>query len=88
MTRTPYHEIREVTWLDSKGGPGWTGIEELSVQAKPMSCVSVGYVLFETHEYVTLVQSFDTQAATNADNYIAIPKFAVLSSRTLRKARS
>ncbi len=51
-----------------------------------MECISVGYVLFETETYVALVQSFDTQAATHADNYISIPKFAVTKSRTLRKA--
>ena len=79
-------EIRYIEWLDSLSGTGWTS--EANVLAEVVSrCYSAGFVLKETNDAITLVQSIDPEGK-NVDNYLVIPKFAIVHEATVRKARA
>jgi hypothetical protein len=85
-------EVRCVEWIDSAGGTRWMQLSEI-VGNGPDRCFSVGYVLRETDDQLTLLQSLaphdDHQDyGQSGDNYIVIPKFAITKSRTLRKAKA
>ena len=80
-------EIRRVEWIDSTGRGSWTTLKELRA-IRPDLIISIGFVLCEDEDYLTLVQSYsmrdETQNADDVgDNSICIPKFAISNSHTL-----
>lgn len=78
-------EVRYVRWVDSNGGEGWHSLDRLRAY-KPCVIHSVGFVLSEDAEHVSLLQSFDVKdepANTNGDNWISIPKVAVLDMQSI-----
>lgn len=83
-------EIRYVEWLDSAGLSRWTPIKELQRRSLVSRCLSVGFVLKEDDDQVTLLQSLDPGQLEgdddNGDNTITIPKIAITASTILREA--
>ena len=79
-------EIRLVTWLDSSGTGRWTSLTELRSE-RPRRITSVGFVLCESEDHVTLMQShdppIDDDHLANGDNTITIPRFAIVESETV-----
>jgi hypothetical protein len=78
-------EMRYVEWRDSLASHGWEPIEEART-LRPMDIKTVGFVIDEDDDYVTIAQSYDerkTHGRPHADNIICIPKFAITQSQTL-----
>lgn len=78
-------EVRYIRWIDSNGGEGWTNLSRLRTH-RPCVIHSVGFVMSEDEEHVSLLQSFDVKddpAQVNGDNWIAIPKVAVLDTQVI-----
>lgn len=74
------NEIRHVKWIDSSCASGWHPKEE-SIGTTPANCVTIGFLLEETDDYVSLYMSDDGQG--NIDNCLTIPKFAVTEMVTI-----
>lgn len=81
-------EVRYIEWIDSAGRGSWHDLA-VAVKAKLDPIGSVGFVVAETDEHVTIIQSFtnrDEVVDDLADNSISIPKVAIRDSRTIIKA--
>jgi hypothetical protein len=76
-------EIRLVTWVDSASQTGWESDSEYRTLV-PAVCVTVGFVMGETAEYLLLGLSLDD--GTTMNGAISIPKVAIRRSTTLRKS--
>lgn len=73
-----------VTWVDSMASYGWDSVEDKIDKAKSpdqLMCASVGYLLHEDDNGVSLVQSFS--AGGQAHSLITIPKASVRSVEKL-----
>ena len=79
-------EVRYVEWVDSLGSHGWDSLKEAR-EMRPMAIKSVGFVIAEDADYVTLLQSYDERASgePQGDHVTSIPTAAITKSRTLRK---
>lgn len=76
--------MRLITWLDASGGTGsWEHIENFQEKG-PIHCQSVGFVVHETDEYVTIVQNLDGEEETKACHHMVIPQMYVKKSRVLK----
>lgn len=77
-------EVRYVAWVDSLGSSGWEPMADAR-DARPMRIFTVGFVLDEGDDYVTILQSYDERKTgrPHCDNYICIPKVAITEMRTL-----
>ena len=63
-----------VTWIDSIGSSGWRTIDEIPLESE--ICTSIGWLIRETKETITLVGSKSLQ--TNSFNgVLTIPKIAI-----------
>lgn len=72
--------VHVIDWHDSNGGHQWSALDWIAEHVVPDVVVSVGFLLVETAEYVTIVQSLDTQlppGEAHADNFLSIPKSAI-----------
>lgn len=79
-----------VEWFDAKGDTGWRTVAE-SVNERLAQVFSSGFVLEETDEYITIVQSISAdESAAMVDNRIVIPKVNIVSVKQLiiKKQRS
>lgn len=79
-------KLRYVRWIDSNGGSGWTPLTTLA-WFSPVEIHSIGWLLKEDGESLTLVQSYDArpEGKPNGDNFVNIPMSAVIEVRKLRK---
>lgn len=78
-------EIRYVEWVDSSGRGHWHAMKEAR-DLVPDRCTTVGFVLTESDDYLTLIQSFTNRKEEDdnqADNAISIPKVAITKMETL-----
>lgn len=75
-------EIRLIEWLDSAHNEGWVSKKDDTLRPDPI--VSVGFVVQETKEFVTIAQG---EGSDTYSDKTCIPKFAVTKMTTLRKAR-
>lgn len=77
-------EVRYIEWIDSMGGSGWEPLEETR-KLRPMKAMTVGFVVEEGDDFVTILQSFDERENGRhyGDNHICIPKFAITKSLRL-----
>jgi hypothetical protein len=67
MARPP---IIAVEWIDAVSNSGWEPIDK---QEPPHTCTTVGFLVFENQEYLTIAATFgEPPAETN--NRISIPK--------------
>lgn len=73
-----------VEWVDSAGQDGWVDRQTALSGSIPSRVRSVGIVLHEDDESITLVTGEDT-THDNVDNPITIPKVAVTRRHGLRR---
>ena len=52
------HELVEIAWQDAQIIRGWQDLDEIR-DFRPANIVSVGFLIKNTPEYVTIMQSFD-----------------------------
>ncbi len=81
------HQIVEVLWLDSNSHEGWTEMETILVGDK-LECLSVGYLLKKTRDYITLGPSLsltdhNETGIRQVSGDITIPRNAIISYRIL-----
>lgn len=72
--------MRFVEWRDSSGTGGWQSLKTLE-EYEPDLCHTVGFVLRETDDFVTLIQSYTNRKQgeeNSGDNVIVIPRFAIV----------
>ena len=76
----PLPRVELIEWRDSASLDGW-GHEEIS---GPMPCVTAGFLLRETDDYVVLVQSLALILNGEMDQQFAIPKSCITRRRRLK----
>ena len=79
-------KIVEVTWIDCSGRDGWQSKEQANIV--PHTIRTVGYVMEDTDDYLSLVESLvdplkDRQINTHGCA-LAIPKSAIRKRRNLK----
>ena len=82
-------EVRYVQWIDSMGAHGWELLEEIKTN-RPLLIHTVGFVVDEGEDYVTILQSYDERASgkPQGDHAISIPRSAIQSQRRLDEVPS
>lgn len=82
-------EMRYVEWVDSASGTRWDLTTEIAKE--PVRVIrSVGFVLLDVDDHITLVQSEDPPSVesdlgrSNASNWIVIPRVAITRMENLR----
>jgi hypothetical protein len=79
-----------VDWLDShsQAGGGWHPLDEVTENAKPVYCRSVGWLVSEDNGMKVLVPHMSGERNENVEVYgkgeIAIPKQAIIKLSVLR----
>ena len=77
-----------VEWIDSSGSSGWQLLEDAAA-IEPDRCTSVGFVIAETTDRLTLLQSLTNRKGTkvkdHGDHVLTIPKSAIRKTVVLRK---
>lgn len=78
-------EVRYIEWLDSCAQSFWSD-EKLAKDLRPDHCSTVGFVVNETDEFVTVIQSFTNRDGEQdqAGHTLCIPKFAITSWNALK----
>ncbi len=74
----PLTELRLIEWMDSVATGGWHS--PIEPPRSPWPCRSIGWVLEDTDEYVTLVQTTTAEHWTDA---MSIPQGAIQRQWTL-----
>lgn len=69
-------DVVYLEWVDSSGQDGWVKKQQALDTSTPSQCRTVGFVLCEDDESVTLMSTVDDSHG-NVDNPLTIPKFAV-----------
>lgn len=86
----PNLPIVEVEWIDSTmlGSGGWVKLDRNDLlDADDVMYFSVGYVLKEDDDLLTLALSVDLEAEEQAMAILSIPKVAIRHRRTIRNSR-
>lgn len=63
-----------IDWKDSVKNSDWTLMED--VDEKPVNCISIGFLLKETDDYVTIAQNYGLEPE-QVCNLITIPKCSI-----------
>ena len=74
-----------IEWVDSVRAFDWTLIED--VNDKSLDCISVGFLLNETEEHVTIVQNYGIEPK-QVCNLITIPKCSIKSIKPIENINS
>lgn len=71
----------QITWIDAIGGDGWTTEKEL-LEQRPVIHNSVGYVVMEDDDKVTITMSYDKDRES-LGAWLCIPKKYIVEMREL-----
>jgi hypothetical protein len=71
-----------IDWVDSVRAFDWTLIED--VDEKSLDCISVGFLLNETKEHVTIAQNYGIKPE-QVCNLITIPKCSIRNIREIKQ---
>lgn len=75
-------EIVIIEWVDSVRASDWTYVED--VDEKPMDCISVGFLLKETEDSVTIAQNYGLKPE-QVCNLMTIPKRSIRSVKEINE---
>lgn len=75
------NKIIVIEWIDSVRAFDWTLIED--VDEKSLDCVSVGFLLKETDDYVTIAQNYGLEPK-QVCNLITIPKCSIRNIKEIK----
>lgn len=70
-----------IDWADSVKASDWTFIED--VDEKPVDCISVGFLLKETDNHITIAQNYGLKPE-QVCNLITIPKCSIKNIREIK----
>ena len=73
-------EIVIIEWVDSVRASDWTYVED--VDEKPMDCISVGFLMKETDDSVTIAQNYGLKPE-QVCNIMTIPKCSIKGIRKI-----
>ena len=75
LTRIKRWSVVQVSWVDSEQSvSGWVPVTDIPRESVP--CVSVGYLVRQTEDYIALSMSYDEQNE-NIMGWHTIPKVAI-----------
>ena len=74
-------KIIVIDWVDSIRSFDWTLIED--VDENSLECVSVGFILKETDDYITIAQNYGLEPE-QVCNLITIPKCSIKNIREIK----
>ena len=74
-------KIVVIDWVDSVRAFDWTLMED--VDEKSLDCVSVGFLLKETDEHITIAQNYGIKPE-QVCNLITIPKCSIRNIREIK----
>jgi hypothetical protein len=73
-----------VTWVDSCSRGGWTFPDEVKKWTRePMTIHSVGFMLKEGKDAITIHQGYDDQRRPNVNGLFQIPRGAIRKIKTI-----
>lgn len=72
-----------VRWTDTGGVHGWAARQERLKEVGLAECVTVGFVLEDTDQYLTLTESLSDDDHVGCTT--CIPKSAIMTVETLRE---
>jgi hypothetical protein len=75
-----------VEWVDSSGHDGWAPRNDLADHARPSTCRTVGLVVLENDQALTIAQTLDDTHG-NFNAAMTIPKFAIITREALKPDR-
>ena len=75
-------DIVIIEWVDSVRASDWTYVED--VDEKPMDCISVGFLLKETEDSVTIAQNYGLKPE-QVCNIMTIPKCSIKNIRKIKE---
>ncbi len=79
-------DVEVIEWVDSQGDGSWRPLGE-AAKSDMSRCTSVGYIVGESDDAVTLAQSIDPgvedERRAMVDNTVTIPKVAITSRKVL-----
>jgi hypothetical protein len=73
----------EVVWSDIVASSSWYDDKDVT-EMRPEKCVSVGFLVRETEELVTLVSTYSPEGDDRWANTICIPKGCILKKLRIR----
>lgn len=80
-------KIVEITWIDSKGITSeWEFLND-SKSMPPCICHSIGYILEDKKDYITIVQSYDKESNKDHNQIMGkmtIPKCSIKKTRKIK----
>ena len=74
-------KIVVIDWVDSVRASDWVLMED--VDEKPVNCTSVGFLLKETDDYITIAQNYGLEPEQIC-NLITIPKCSIRNIREIK----
>ena len=75
-------DIVIIEWVDSVRASDWTYVED--VDENPMDCVSVGFLMRETEDSVTIAQNYGLKPE-QVCNLITISKCSIRNIREIKE---
>lgn len=75
-------DIVIIEWVDSVRASDWAYVED--VDEKPMDCISVGFLLKETEDSVTIAQNYGLKPE-QVCNLMTIPKRSIRSIKEIKE---
>jgi len=76
-------KIVHISWVDSCCAHGW--LDPVDVSPNPASCESVGFLVRETKEVVTVAMNRGLEGATAFGEYTTIPRACITKMKVLAK---
>ena len=75
-------KLVKVDWMDSAACDGWVGVT-YAEEFNPSKCVTVGWVVNKTREYITVTSS--RSDTVNYSQLMTIPRKCVISIKELEE---
>lgn len=76
-------KLRIVRWVDSASAPRWRYPHE--IDSRPATCLTVGYVVHETKEAITLAQTQRVdESYDDVNGCMTIPRGCIKSIRRIK----
>ena len=78
-------QLVKVIWWDTNGTSRWIGQDYLADVMRPARCESVGWVMADTKEHLSIVASYDGNDSVNDGN--VFPQSAIIEIVSLVEQR-
>jgi hypothetical protein len=80
-----------IEWVDAHSGKGWQELEDMRERNGPLHCRSVGWLISQNQEYVTIAAHLSGERNENVVicgcGDLAIPRRCIVTIKVLHKGR-